>query len=382
LVTSKKTYPPKNKPLHIGIDARLAYRRGVGTYSANLILALSKVDRKNRYSIFNAPDNLKRQVPSARFHWIPVRFSNAAHYEQVLLPRAARKQGVDLLHYTDNSATAIDPIPFVVTLHDTMHTRPLSEVRPKPTFRHRLVYSYKKWAIARSVPRARAILTVSEFSKGQILKHMGVEGAKVFVTPEGVDRQVFKRASHKPSKLFKILVHGAADERKNISNVLKAAKILGGKHKKFQMVIVGMDAQELKCTRYLNEEISLGVGHQVEWAGNVPSELLNRVYAEADLFLYPSRLEGFGLPLLEAFACGVPVVASETSSLPEVAGKAALLVDPESPQAIAKAVKQMMERPALRKRYVQRGLKRAALFSWEKTARKTLEVYERMREWI
>jgi glycosyltransferase involved in cell wall biosynthesis len=313
---------------------------------------------------------------------VDVPFSNAAYYEQVLLPRAAREKGVDFLHYTDNSATAIDPIPFVVTLHDAMHQRPLAEVRPKPTFRHRLLHGYKKWAISRSAPIAKAVLTVSEFSKSEILKQMGLRAKRVFVTPEGVDRWFFKKISRKPSKLFKILVHGAADERKNVSNVLKAAKILMDKKKKFQLVVVGMDAAELKCTRYLEEEMSLGVGSQVEWAGNVPFEMLPKVYAETDLFLYPSRLEGFGLPVLEAFACGVPVVASKTSSLPEVAGDAALLVDPESPQAIAKAVQQMMDKPALRRRYIQKGFKRARLFTWEKTARLTLKVYERMMEWI
>ncbi len=370
------------KSLHIGIDARLAYRRGVGTYTANLILSLSKIDRKNRYTLFNAPDSLQKQVKNPRFHWAPVLFPNAAYYEQVLLPAVARSHGVDFLHYTDNSATALDPIPFVVTLHDTMHTRPLSQVRPKPSFRHRLVYAYKKWAIVRSVPRAKAVLTVSEFSRGEILKTMGLEETKVFVTPEGVDRRFFPPMPRKTSKLFKILAHGAADERKNISNVLKAAKLLMDQGKKFQLVIVGMDAEELKCTGYLEEEMDLEIGNRVEWAGNVPFEMLPQVYSESDLFLYPSRLEGFGLPVLEAFASGVPVVASNVSSLPEVAGDAALLVDPENPEAIAKAVKQMMDKPALRKRYVQRGLKRAKLFTWEKTARKTLEVYERMRGWV
>ena len=365
-----------NRSLRIGIEARLAYRRGVGTYTANLILALSKVDRRNRYVIFNAPDRLKKKVGNKRFRWVEVPFGNAAHYEQVLLPRAAREAGVDLLHYTDNSATAIDDIPFVVTLHDAMHTRPLSQVRPRPTFRHRLVHSYKKWAISRSVPRARAILTVSEFSKGEIVERMGVKKDKVFVTPEGVDRGWFKHKPVKHSGLFKILVHGAADERKNVPNILKAAKLLMAQKKQFQMVVVGMDAAELKCTNYVEELNDLGVGNQVEWAGNVPFEMLPQVYSEADLFLYPSRLEGFGLPVLEAFACGVPVVASNTTSLPEVAGDAALLVDPEDPGAIARAVKRMMENPALRKRYVRLGLKRARRFTWEKTARETLKVYE------
>jgi len=281
---------PKKKTLRIGIEARLAYRRGVGTYTANLIKSLAKIDHRNRYVVFNAPDSLKKQVSNRKFQWVQVPFGNAAHYEQVLLPQAAREQGVDLLHYTDNSATAIDPIPFVLTLHDTMHTRPLKEVRPKPGLRHRLVYAYKKWAIARSVPKARAILTVSDFSKGQIVRQMGVEPGKVFVTPEGVDRRWFGRVRRKPTKLFKILVHGAADERKNVSNILKAAKLLMDQGKKFQLVVVGMDEAELKCTHYLEEVINLGVGSYVEWAGNVPFEMLPHVYSEVDLFLYPSRL--------------------------------------------------------------------------------------------
>lgn len=367
---------PSHRPLKIGIEARLAYRRGVGTYAANLILALASLDRRNRYFIFNAPDLLKRRVGNPRFHWVDVPFSNAAYYEQVLLPRAAQEKGLDLLHYTDNSATALSDLPFVLTLHDTMHTRPLSEVRPRPTFRQRLVYAYKQWAIPRSVPRARAILTVSEYSRSQILRCLPVDRSRIFVTPEGVDRRLFRKKARRPTKLFKILVHGAADERKNVSRILQAARRLADWKKSFQLVIVGMDEAELKCTRYLEEAMALGLGNHLEWAGVVPPEMLGQVYAESDLFLYPSLLEGFGLPVLEAFASGVPVITSKTTSLPEVAGRAALLVDPESPEEIAGAVKQMMERPSLRRRYIQRGLGRARLFTWEKTARLTLKVYE------
>lgn len=307
-------------------------------------------------------------------------FSNAAYYEQVLLPRAAREQGMDLLHYIDNSGTVLGFIPFVITLHDTMYRRSFSQVRAKPTLRHRLVYAYKQWAIPRSIPGAKAILTVSEFSKNEILNNMAVPGNRVFVTPEGVDLKLFKRVARKPPKLFKILVHGAADDRKNLSNILKAVRILADQGKKFQLVIIGMDEDELKRTRYLQEAIEMDLGHYIEWTGQIPMEMLNQVYAESDLFLYPSRWEGFGLPVLEAFACGVPVIASKTTSLPEVAGQAALLVDPEKPEEIAKAVKQMMEKPALRRQFIRRGLKRVKLFTWEKTARLTLKVYERIKE--
>jgi glycosyltransferase involved in cell wall biosynthesis len=364
--------------LRIGIDARLAFRRGVGTYAANLIQALARVDDRNRYSIFNAPKALKALVAGNRFKWVDLPFANAAFYEQVLLPRVAAVLDLDLLHYVDNSASALTDLPVVVTLHDTLYQRPLLKVRPNPTFRQRVLWAYKQWAIPRSVPRAAAILTVSEFSKERIVNGMGLPSEKIFVTLEGVDREVFRPIPRERSKLFKALVHGAADDRKNLSNILKAARILAGKGRPFQFTIIGMDERELACTNLLREESDLGIGRQIDWVGNVPSESLPQVYAEADLLLYPSRWEGFGLPVLEAFACGVPVVTSKTTSLPEVAGKAALLVDPLDPEDIAGAVERVMKSAALRRRLVAAGSKRARLFTWDRTARETLKVYQKV----
>jgi glycosyltransferase involved in cell wall biosynthesis len=219
-------------------------------------------------------------------------------------------------------------------------------------------------------------LTVSDYSKNRIVWQMRVPEERIFVTPEGVDLKLFRPLKRKPPKLFKILVHGAADERKNIPNILRAAQMMVSQGKVFQMIIIGMDENELKCTDYVQQVIDLGLGSQVEWAGNVPPWTLNQVYADVDLFLYPSLMEGFGLPVLEAFACGVPVITSNTTSLPEVAGNAGMLVDPKRPEAIAKAIGQMMKSKALRKQYVRRGLSRAKQFSWEKTAKMTLKVYK------
>jgi len=371
---------PNRNPLKIGFDARLAYRRGVGTYTANLLLALSRVDRKNHYTVFNAPESLRGQIPNPRFEWVELAFGNPAQYEQWLLPRAARERGLDFLHYTDNSGTTFTDFPYVLTLHDAMHVRPLSRVRPKPSLWYRLVYAYKQWSVPRSARAAKQILTVSQFSKQEIMRTTGVPEEKITVTLEGVDRKAFAQTRRKLTKLFKILVHGAADERKNLSNILKAAQIWKTKNLPFQILIVGMDEAELKSTHYLQDVIDLDLGSMLEWAGNVTHDILRAIYADVDLFLYPSRLEGFGLPVLEAFSSGVPVVTSNTTSLPEVAGNAAALVDPENPHDIAECVEKLYRKPALRKALVAKGLARAKQFTWEKTAQLTLPVYERMGE--
>ncbi len=366
----------QKKPFRIGIDVRLAYRRGVGTYTANLILALAQMDKLNEYVLFNAHELLKRQLSNPRFRFVDVPCGNAAYYEQVLLPKAAKAEGVRLLHYVDNSCSLFTDLPIVLTLHDAMYTRPLKAVRMKPTFRQRFIYAYKKWFIPKSAWFAKKIITVSAYSKRQIVNETGVPAEKVTVTLEAVDHRLYQKSTHKLSGLFRIVVHGAADDRKNLSNILKAAKLLASRKKSFQMNIIGMDKEELACTPYERQALELGLEPYVKWLGNVPAEKMIQTYHDADLLLYPSRLEGFGLPVLEAFACGTPVITSNTTSLPEVAGKAALLVNPEELQEIADAVQKVMEKPALRRQLIERGLKRAKLFTWEKTARETLLVYE------
>ena len=374
--TVLKNQKNKAEPKRIGIDARLAYRRGVGTYTANLVLALAQVDPLNEYFLFNAPDRLKSQINNPRFKFVEVPCQNAAYYEQVLLPKAAKAEGVQLLHYVDNSCSLFTDLPIVLTLHDAMYTRPLKAVRLKPTFRQRFIYAYKKWFIPKSAWFAKKVITVSAYSKERIVKATGVSAEKVTVTLEAVDHRLYQKSAHKPAGLFKIVVHGAADDRKNISNILKAAKLLASRKKSFQMLVIGMDKAELACTPYERQALELGLEPYVKWMGNVPAEKMIQTYHDEDLLLYPSRLEGFGLPVLEAFACGTPVITSNTTSLPEVAGKAALLVNPEDPADIADAVQKAMEKPALRKQLMERGLKRAKLFTWEKTAKETLSVYE------
>jgi glycosyltransferase involved in cell wall biosynthesis len=205
----------------------------------------------------------------------------------------------------------------------------------------------------------------------------------VHVTPEGVDGTVFSPAERRAraggkKRLPVVLVHGAEDERKNLFNILKAASILLKKGRPVTVMILGMDERGLeRCglARYARE---WGLVPYLHPLGCVAGKLLPETYRRADVFLYASRWEGFGLPILEAFASGVPVVASNTTSLPEVAGDAAILVSPEKPWEMAAAVERILARPAAARRLVKKGLIRAGQFTWERTARLTLDVYRKV----
>jgi glycosyltransferase involved in cell wall biosynthesis len=380
--------------VRIGFDARLAWRRGVGTYTANLLLALSRVDSYNDYFVFGAPPDLKKAIANKRFKYLDPAVEHVsrlfrslarhpAFYEQFWLPGMLLKHELDLLHYTDNSATVTADVPYVVTVHDTMFRRPLSEAYPRATFRQRLVDLYKKAVVPLAARNALAVLTVSEYSKKDIVKELRVPEERVFVTLEGVDREVFsppvrgvKNAGKKGGQPV-VLVHGAEDERKNVFNILKAASILLKKGRPVTVMILGMDEKSLERCGVARHIREWGLTPYLQPMGYVSGKLLPETYRRADVFLYASRWEGFGLPVLEAFACGVPVVASNATSLPEVAGEAALLVNPEKPGEIADAVERVIAKPAAARALVRKGFARVKQFTWDRTARMTIDVYRR-----
>ena len=378
--------------MRIGIDARLAWRRGVGTYTANLLLALSRVDPYNDYVVFSAPPELKQAIPSKRFRFLdPVsepspRFirmmsRQPAFYEQFWLPSMLAKHDLDLLHYTDNSATATADIPYVVTIHDTMFLRPLGKAYPHATTKQRLVGFYKKAVVPLAARGAMAVITVSEYSSQCIVKELGVAPEDVHVTPEGVDLAFF-HPPHRKKKGKKgiptILVHGAEDERKNMANLLQAASLLIKKGRPVTLTVAGMDERGMERAGLMRLARDRGLIPHLQLLGDVSRQLLREVYYKADVFLYASRWEGFGLPVLEAFACGVPTVVSNTSSLPEVAGDAALQVSPDKPEEMARAVERLLTRPALARQLVRKGLARVQQFTWDRTARMTLGVYRKV----
>lgn len=374
--------------MRIGIDARLAWRRGVGVYTANLLLALSRTDPYNEYHVFSAPPELRKALPSRRFHFVdpsdhgtaPLLKPFARHpafYEQWWMPTQLERLGLDLLHYTDNSATLVAGVPFVVTVHDTMFLRPLKDSYPRSTMRQWLVDRYKK-LVAPSAQAAKAVITVSESSRKDIVRDLGVPGERVWVTPEGVDpKAFFPLKRRKKHDLPTVMVHGAEDERKNLGGVLRCARILRERGKRVRWDILGMDEARMRRSGWASKVREWGLEPFVRLKGDVPWKDLRSAYHEADLLLHVSRWEGFGLPVLEAFACGVPVVVSDAKSLPEVAGNAALAVSPDSPESMADAVLRVLTRPLTARTLVRKGLARAKQFTWDRTARMTVEAYQK-----
>jgi glycosyltransferase involved in cell wall biosynthesis len=291
------------------------------------------------------------------------------------LPRACRRWQADILHVTYVGPFPA-PCPLVVTVHDVSFKR-------HPEFfsaRDRLLFATLLPATLR---RASAVITVSRHAQQEILWAYPYLAGRVHVTPEApspIFRPVEQeealqsvRARYGIHAQF-ILVVGNIEPRKNLLRLIQAFASLRQQWPSLQLVIVGQ-AQWQSSAVYARVR-SLGLEQNVVFTGYVPEEDLVLLYNAAQVFVFPSLYEGFGLPILEAMACGTPVVTSNTSSMPEVAGEAALLVDPTDVQAIAEAIEGLLRDESLRHSLGARGTEQANRFSWPKAAQETLATYQ------
>ena len=239
---------------------------------------------------------------------------------------------------------------------------------------------YRHW-LPRVLPRVNAVITVSQASKADIVRHLGVPADKVHVTYEGVGHSYGRASVEQVSKVRAqyglpdgyLLFVGSVEPRKNLDRLLRAYDQLRQAGQRRPLVVVG--AQRWGHCGIMETVNKLDLEQHVIFTGYVSDEDLPAIYSAADLFVFPSLYEGFGLPPLEAMACGTPVVCSNASSLPEVVGDAAITVDPYDVEALAEAMRRVLSDADLADDLRQRGLERAAGFTWERTARETVEVY-------
>lgn len=380
--------------MRIGIDARFLTHPqpgGFKTYTEQLIRALLEVDPDNEYILYVdrppiaemitplAPHATVRVVPgTAPFIGMPWR-------EQIGLAMQARRDRIDVLHALCLTAPVNAPCPLVVTIHDTIWMFPHRFTRQQQRVRRSLMDLYYRYVPKMAARRARAVITVSCDARAAIVQYLGIPAHRVFVTYEAAasiyrtrDRALAINAVHERFGLSKgfILALGSADPRKNISTLIRAYAHVP-EHMRIHYELAIVWTHPLLAESILAEARVRGVEGQLRFLRQVSNDDLVNLYNAAALFVFPSRYEGFGLPILEAMACGAPVVAANNSSIPEVAGEAALLVDAESPLSIARAIERLLNDASLRDELRARGMQRAASFSWQRCARETIAVYQK-----
>jgi glycosyltransferase involved in cell wall biosynthesis len=363
--------------MRIGIDARND-GTGVGRYTFSLIRELARIDGENEYVVFLRKARHEGFVPpAANFRAVEADIPWFTLREQVLLPRLVARERLDLVHYPNVTVPLLTTTPFVVTVHDLNYLDPASifgeGATGSPLRRTLLTVGYR--LELEKVRRARRLIAVSEHTRDAVRSALRVDPRKIAVTYEAADfpgqlqgnRTVLGRYGI-TSPFF--LYVGAAYPYKNLPRLIDAfALFLSRTAGDFQLVLAGNHEQ---FAAPLRERART---ERVVFPGPVSDAELVALYEAALAYTFVSRGEGFGLPGLEAMAAGVPVVAARAGSLPEIYGEAAEYCDPDEVESIATALSRVAGDEELRKRLIERGRRRAAEFSWARTAEQTLAVY-------
>jgi glycosyltransferase involved in cell wall biosynthesis len=372
--------------VHIAIDAHSvgAQLAGNETYAVNLIEALAEIDQTNHYTLFvtkrTAIDRFENRWPNFQVkqtlpHTPLVRIP-------LTLPAALRRRRVDVLH-VQYTAPPFAPCPVVATIHD------LSFEHVPETFNRRS-RAQLHLTVRHTARRARQILTLSEFSRADIIRTYHVDPARVFVTPAAAPPHFAPVTDSTELRRIRttygierdyILSLGSIQPRKNLVRLIRAyssLRRLRPELKLPQLVLAGKRG-------WIDKDIFRSAGdselkQDILFTGYVPESDLPALFSGALCFAYPSYFEGFGLPVVEAMQCGTPVITGNRTSLPEVVGEAGMLVDPFSEAEIAQALAKIIKDPGYRDELRVKGIERARIFDWKRTAQLTLEAYRRAAE--
>lgn len=364
--------------MRIGIDARKLHDYGIGTYIRNLLRELARLDHTTEFVLLCRPDDVDGvRALGENFRPAIERAGNYSIAEQIKVPLALRREGVDLFHAPHYVLPPLVHCRSVVTIHDCIHLM-FPQYLP-----NRAALTYARTSMALAARRATRVLTVSETSKADIMKFFGTDPSKIDVIYNAYDERfgvepveedvVRVRERYQLHDEF-ILYAGNVKPHKNLERLIDAFQIVrsrGLDHLK--LVMIGDDISKYASLRRAVHRYQLH--NYVRFLGYLPEQTLAVMYRLAGVFVFPSLYEGFGLPPLEAMASGTPVVTSNVSSLPEVTGDAAELVDPYDPEAIADGIYRVLTDVELRRDLRRRGLARAHQFSWGASVRRVREIY-------
>ena len=372
--------------MKIGIEAQRIFRthkHGMDYVVLQEILQLQQLDHDNEYYVFVKPGPDRCLRSTNNFHIVELNTPTYPLWEQWALPRAVKKAGVELLHCTSNTAPLHCHVPLILTLHDIIFLEP-SQHSTTPLYQ-RLGRLYRRWVVPRILPHCRRIITVSHFEEQNIISSLHIEQERMAMIYNGYNEwfrpltdteSVYKKYIAEDGFLFFL---GNTDPKKNTENTLIAyAKYLELSAVKRPLLMADLDK------RYLNDILGRnGITHiqkHLVMPGYIVNSDLPYLYNAAFAFLYPSLRESFGIPLLEAMACGTPVVTSNTSSMPEIAGPDALLINPSRPDEIAQALIKLETDSTLYAKQHTLGPRRSSLFSWRNTAQQLSRLYQEVAQ--
>ena len=365
--------------MRIAIDARKLRDYGIGTYVRNLLRHLARIDQATDYVVLcGEGDTATVEKLGVNFRAVPEKSRPYSVREQLTVPFDLRRERVDLFHAPHYVLPPLTPCPSVVTIHDCIHLR-FPQYLP-----NRVAYAYARASLWIATHRSHRILTVSEASKRDILRYFRVPEKKIDVIYNAIDERFGQPPDPEETERVReryqldgpfILYAGNIKPHKNLERLIEAFHSLrrGGGFDTVRLLIIGDEISKYATLRRAVHRHKL---HKyVRFFGFVPDETLASLYRLASVFVFPSLYEGFGLPPLEAMASGTPVITSNVSSLPEVVGDAALLIDPYEPESIADAMRRVLTDAALRDQLRARGFQRAREFSWDRSVRRVREIY-------
>lgn len=367
--------------MKIGIEAQRIFRankHGMDYVVLQEILQLQQIDKENEYFVFVKPGPDRCVQDSDNVHVIELNTPSYPLWEQWALPRAAKMAGVEILHCTSNTAPLWCDTPLVLTLHDIIFLEPRD--KNNRSLYQNMGWLYRRLVVPRILHKCRRIITVSNFELDNIKRKLHLPQQQLAMIYNGYN-EWFRRMDdthdtykkYIPQKGY-IFFLGNTDPKKNTERTLVAyARYLERSSVKRPLLMADLDRQ------YLADIISRNhiehIREHLHLPGYIPNSDLPAIYNDAFAFLYTSLRESFGIPLLEGMACGTPVITSNTSSMPEIGGSDAILIDPEKSEEIADKLLQLENDPAFYKQQQAIGLERATHFSWRSTAEHLLQLY-------
>ena len=370
--------------MRIGIEAQRIFRKnkhGMDYVVLQEIKELQQFDTHNEYFVFVAPGEDRCLEDSKNVHIIEIGGNIYPIWEQITLPKAVSELKLDLLHCTSNTAPIRCSVPLVLTLHDIIFMEPRD--KSNKSLYQNMGWLYRRLVVPRILKKCRYIITVSDFERNNIITRLGIPSERMVMIYNGYNEwfkplkdldMKYRKYIKEPGYFFFL---GNTDPKKNTERTLIAySKYLELSKVKRKLLMADLDKSYLDDIIVKNHIEN--IYPNIQMPGYIVNSDLPYIYNNAFAFLYTSLRESFGIPLLEAMACGTPVITSNTSSMPEIGGRNAILINPESPGEIAQMMIKLEKDRDFYDQQKELGIKRAKLFSWRQTAEQLLEVYERV----